>query len=895
MKIDPKFQITKHDNVSVDFHSELMNNYFPESTIEASENIRSLMVAPEQPFIFCLNKKKQLQGVLRTEGSASGWTQIILSEGKVTAFELEHNIEEDYFQIAKVEGNKVWVSDKISLSKTQFETLDKSIDWSVIKASETSEVINNVSIGVNQVLFATTSKKKDAQYYVASLEGLVPKPYTLPENGMKIVQFELGNFQYNDGVFLLYDIGKERSLIFQSFPDPEYDKTSKVRFENEEFINCFALVESDENNDILYVAGKKVHQYVTSIQSNDYEVNTLPGELNAIKKIVAARHANEHSIWSLDESGLHHQTNHFFDQKTQEFTNNKWTQPVIMVKDAEQFSCVKGKGIRNQLFSIKSAHGSELTRLWQDSVTTLWNQNNLTVKGLDSLKEVTSYSAHVRFNSRTANKTFQGLEVKLSAESNIFVYVNSKSYHIGPNHQVSIPLNVLAELTVICPVKEIASCRIFIDADFLKEKVAINLTEKVLERLQKKITSGDALAKAKKQNGEFLVAKGTDANILQSAAEGIQKLISTVETIDENSPKTLKETSFKIPNNSNILLLGSTPLAYQGLTLGDLLHSVWNTTKQAVEFVVEKIKDGVRFVIKIGEQIFNWIVKTVREIGSFIQKIFETIKVFFKDLFEFLAFIFDWDAIIATKEAFKDFTNEAVLGLRREIKNIKKYVDDTLDEQIGKFSPELVDIPDTLSKIDPSNSSEKSSADPRSNWLNSKKDYLNDSTERPLKERIPTEFSSVFENFLKELKAILVKSGEGFKLQFDIVFVGFKKVISGEMQFVDFLKLLLQKLAGLSLFLVKQLMDLIFTSLTVLLDVALVGLNKEWNVPIITELYKSVTKSDALTFLDVVCLFIAIPTTVLYKIGHGKAPFGEGKTKEEFVKSGSTIFQLNLT
>jgi hypothetical protein len=75
---------------------------------------------------------------------------------------------------------------------------------------------------------------------------------------------------------------------------------------------------------------------------------------------------------------------------------------------------------------------------------------------------------------------------------------------------------------------------------------------------------------------------------------------------------------------------------------------------------------------------------------------------------------------------------------------------------------------------------------------------------------------------------------------------------------------------------------------------AQVGLNKQWEIPIITPIYKAVTKSNELTFLDVMCLFVAIPTTILYKIGEGKAPFGDGKTKEEFINRGKTIFQLNL-
>ncbi|WP_298427112.1 hypothetical protein [uncultured Kordia sp.] len=895
MKVDPKFQITKDDKVTVDFKSELMQNYFPESAIEAGTTIRSLMVAPEQPFIFCLTKDKQLQGILRSEGSASGWEQLIFSKGEVTSFELEYNTDEDYFQLAKVEDNKVWISDEIPLDSTQFTTLDKSISWSSMEAVNESELINKVSIGAEKVVFGTITKGEDAKYYVADLDELTPKPCTLFENGMKVIQFELGNFQYNDGVFMLYDIGKERSFVFQSFPDERYGKTSKARFDEERNINCFALVESDDANDIVYGAGKNIHQYISGIEEDTVDVIKMPGTFEEIKRIRAARNGDNHTVWSLNEKGLYYQTNQFFDQESQQFITNKWTNPIVMAKDAEQFCCVKGKGIRNRLFAINTKHGSELTQLWQDATTTLWNKNTLTIKGIDSLKEVESYSAHIQFHSN-ATKTFQGLQVQLSAESNLFVYVNGESYHIGPNHEVSIPLTVSAEFTVICPVKDIASCRIFINADFLQKTVAINLAQQVLEDLEEKITSGDALANAQKQNGKLLVAKGTDSKILNSVAAGIQDMLATAKTMENDAP--LKRTSFAIGTiNSTIQARGaaaSRTFSHQGLTLGDFLHSVWDSAKKAVEFVIEKVKDGIKFVIKIGKQVFNWIVKTLREIGSFIQKIFDTIKVFFKDLFEFLAFLFDWDAIVETKNAFKDFTNEAIICLKDEIKNIRKFVDDTLDKQIEKFSPELVDIPDSLDKIDPSQPSKENNADPKSNWLNSKKSYLHDSSGKPISSQIPTDFTSVFQSFTSQLKDILIKSGEGFKLQMDIIMDGFKKMIQGKMTFLDFLKLLLNKLAGLSLFLVKQLMDLIFVSLDTLISIAQVGLNKKWEIPIITPLYKTVTKSDELTFLDVMCLFVAIPTTILYKIGEGKAPFGEGKTKEEFINRGKTIFQLNL-
>ncbi len=899
MQTDSQFRISKADNVTVDYYSELMNNYFPESSIKAGEDIRSLMVGEEKPMLFYLTKDKQLKAILRSEGSASGWIELSFSKKEVVSFEIEYNVDEESFQIAKVEDNKVWISDDIPLDTTQFETLDKSISWNSLEADTAKEKINKVSIGIEHVLFATTTENDDALYYVALLDDMEPARYTLAEHGQKIVQFELGQFLYNNGVFLLYDMEGARSMIFQSFPDEEYDKTTKSRFEAGEFINCFTLLKAENGNDIIYAAGNQIHEFNTIDGEQDFTVTTLPAKLDKIKKIRAARHENEKSVWALDSNGLHYQTNHFFDQSKQEFINDKWTLPILMAKDADQFTCLKGRGIRNHLFSINTKHGSELTLLWQDAVTTLWNSQKVTVKAADSLKEIESYSAHVRFKTKTVSKTFSGTNVKISADSNLFIYVNSQSYHIGPDHEATIQLGVVAEFTIIVPLSDIASSRIFLKADFLKKEETISLTGKAFERLQERIEKGNGLENLTKPDGSKLVPAGTNPDTIKNATNGIQQMFSIAKDMEQEANSKPIETSFSI---TNVGMKAASPgatglqssLPNHGITLGDFLHSIWNTATKAIDFVVKKIKEGVQFIIKIGEEIFEWVIKTFREIGSFIQKIFDAIKVFFEDLFEFLAFLFDWKSILDTKDAFKEFANNAIVSLKGEIKNIKKFIDATLDKEIAKFSPELVDIPDELSEIDPSAPSEDRDADPRSNWLNSKKEIISGGQQNSLASQIPKDFTTVIESFFQELKVIMEKAGAGFKLQFDIIFEGFKKVISGHMTFVDFLKLLLQKLAGLSLFLVKQLMDVILISLEKLIDVALVGLNKVWTIPLISDLYKEITDGSELTFIDVVCLFLAIPTTVLYKLGEGEAPFKNHKNKDAFVASGKTIFQLNL-
>jgi len=887
--------VSKEDQVRVNFSSELMSNYFPESSIKGSKEIRTFMVGPDQPLIFYQDQDDLLKAILRKEGSESGWISFSLSEGAVKSYELEYNIKKGRIQIAKVESNQVWVSQALDVASTDFEKLEQALSWTALRADTFAETIDKVSLGTQHVLFGTSSKSSDALFYLADLKELKPESYTFPEHAKTILQFELGTYAKFPGVFFLYQIGNERTLLFQSFPDEEYDRTYDSRFVAEETLNCFALLELPSGNDMIYAAGNQIHQFKGPENGEQGTYETLPGVYQQVHQIRAASFEGENSVWALDQAGLFYQTNRFFNQVSQEFESGKWTRPLLMVEGVSQFSCVKGKGVRNQLYAVSTAFGSELTRLWQDSVTTLWNTNKVTLSDLDSLKEVESYSAQVRFNTASKLASFQGQKVYLSAESNLFIYVDSQSYHLGPDHKVAIPLGIVPEFTIIAPVEEIGAPTIVMSADFLENEKVIDLSGKIFDKLQSKIDKEGGLANAKKQNGKSLIPDGVKPETIKAAQDGIGQMLGIARDMGRGKTPVLKATSFAVggagASGVSINSLASASSDF-GHSLGDFLHSIWNKAKEAFEFVMEKVADGVKFIIKIGEQVFNWIVKTIREIGSFIQRVFDSIKVFFKDLFEFLAFLFDWDAILDTKRAYKGFANNAIINLKGEIGNIRNFINETLEKEIAKFSPELVSIPKELDQTNLTESSKETEPDPRSNWLNSKKQYLNSGKgDEPVK-KMPTELSDVFNSLMADLVPIFKETGEGFLSEFKIVAEKFNQVIRGQLSFGEFLKIALQKLAGTGLFILKQLMDVILRSLEALMDVANIALNQVWNVPIISALYREISGGDDLTFLDVMCLFLAIPSTILFKIGENYAPFESEEVKVAFVERGKNIFQL---
>ncbi len=59
----------------------------------------------------------------------------------------------------------------------------------------------------------------------------------------------------------------------------------------------------------------------------------------------------------------------------------------------------------------------------------------------------------------------------------------------------------------------------------------------------------------------------------------------------------------------------------------------------------------------------------------------------------------------------------------------------------------------------------------------------------------------------------------------------------------------------------------------ILVDGVIDFLDAPIDVPIISQLYSAATEGDTLTILDAVCLVVAIPTTIAYKIAEKKTPF----------------------
>jgi hypothetical protein len=215
--------------------------------------------------IFNLSK----EGVLQVINSSSGSTTNISSSltDKVTAFTIfSETTPAEKVRIAvataKDEKPQVYLTDSLELKGLNWGELSKKSDlWEScpLDVSDATGAINQMALNSQTLAAAIVTKDKDASYYCTEIgkEKLSWQKYSLPENSPAISQILLGTVYQNQGVFLLYQVGNEQTLLFQSFIDPKYGKTSKYRFLSEEPVISIATFYGADGNSSLYAMSQK--------------------------------------------------------------------------------------------------------------------------------------------------------------------------------------------------------------------------------------------------------------------------------------------------------------------------------------------------------------------------------------------------------------------------------------------------------------------------------------------------------------------------------------------------------------------------------------------------------------------------------------------------------------
>ncbi len=885
-----------------------MENEFLESNIDVAKGIRVLAYRQDRPAVFFTDKSGFLQVAfgdhqieslvgmkLNVDNNfGSGWLTKQLSEAKVASFDVAYtNVEKTRFRIAigqsSSTGTKILLSDEIGQGQPLGD-LCSSIKFKSL-CTEKDIVVTQMTLSPKGLLCAGSASGEGGVSKFSWYEhGKARMGQPIAVQPEKFLQVAHGLLQGRNKL-----VARSFILSMSSSGDPimhvqEFPYKDGATNRIGEGVRCFDLATDKETGqNILYLGKKKgisKHQKL----GLDKEIVTNKGNFS---KIRATRHKGIDSVWALGEvdgqKGLFYLTNgKLADEDERTIQSSTWSVPILMAKNAEDFDCMRGSQVANQLFYLDSAKKA-LIHLWQDAWSGKWEEESVKLN-LRKVNTRKTFTANIRFSSTSPQEWFLGREVKLSASGNMRVYLNDRQVLLGPEQKVALKL-ADANLQVVFPTSDISPHQLFVEAEWLGQRVDINLAESTHKRLNKTFSSPDKLRKAKKANKEPLVPSKHKSKI-EKVAEFSEEIFGIVnksggsQSGGAGAPSAQESggllLSFSFDGED---ILTSTPVAWTSLgatpesnALQDLLYSVRKGLTKLSEIAVSVAKKGCEIAIRIGKEVFKFINKSARALLSCLEQVWASIKIFFKDIFDCFAFIFDWEDILRAKNALRKAMTNAINSCKKQIPEIR-------DSVMQKFDGAEKDLEDRIKNIKLSDGKTFSvndinekhkpqqDVDPRATWIVSKNEHLE---RAPLPDGIDQEVGETLHK-AQGISNGLIDEIEKLKTEFEGVF-------RGNLDLGQFMNILMVRIAKLAAKIGRQGMEIIFEMLDSLMSKLPEMLNKKIDIPFFSDIYEREAKAP-LTMLDLSCLMIAIPATAFSKIIRKKPLFDSEKDVDNFAGS----------
>ncbi len=871
--------------LTVNYQSELMENYIAESSINAGAGLKVIKLNDDEAIIFFITKKTVLNALISNSGNGSGWLVYHLSDenAEATAFDVCLDEKNNELRIAfgqRIGGkNELKISQPIHLNAVQPSEFMKMISYDQKKLEDDLRSINHITMDSGGLLFSTKQKETDAKYHYTTYAAQ-PENFALAENTNQIKQLKLGKLSGKFGVFILYDMpGQGRTMAFQSFRRPNQKEVMVRRFAIEDDVNAFDLLPNRKGDSVLYLAGKGIYSY----ENHNADRQIIAGPEVEFSKIQLSRNDSDISIWAIGSlngnSGLYFVSNNFYTSTESGLisTSVQWTAPIQMHEHVDEFASIRGSNFINQLFLFgQTPDGEGLIHFWQDGVSTTWQESFPSIPSLSNAMEVSSYTIDLDFTVNAGSDPLTD-DIEISSEENLILYINNSKYALVKGKVQYIAYR--SSINILYPTQSLAMPKLKVSAKFLDDPIVIDPTKGIRKELNSRINSGTDLAEMRKQDGMPLVKIGTDQSTLDQVAAALISVLHQTENIGEvKNNNQMEEISLKFePRETAITVaLEMGFIDNIGNAIGDVWHSVKKGFNEITGFVIKQVGNVITFVIELGNKIIEWVVDTVKSAVAFLERIWEKIKVFFKDLYETLAFLFGWDDILNTKNALKQMGLNYLADTKENIGVYKKLAVDYILEIREKYQKMDKAIKDKYAKKDNlldmiADNASKETVDSRTNWVNSKKDVM------------LSKDTKLGSSVIDEQKANEIQTkAESESIPSELTKL-LLQLLKGEIGFGEFFEKFVSKITLLALDLAVKVVELFFDLILKTVGFIEKLLYSPIDVPLISYLYKKISDSE-LSVADLICLLIAIPTTVGYKLANGEAPF-KAEEDQNFIKT----------
>jgi len=349
----------------------------------------------------------------------------------------------------------------------------------------------------------------------------------------------------------------------------------------------------------------------------------------------------------------------------------------------------------------------------------------------------------------------------------------------------------------------------------------------------------------------------------------------------------------------------------------DVLTDTWGDITSAIESgaaqLVELVFDGAQAVLTVAihgvQYFFQTAITLIEQTLDLVQQILTTVQVAFAQLFAWLGFIFNWPNILRTQEAMVYIVNEFFAFMIGAAATIQTNVDKRLVSFANEHIPPIFESvkkalgPDlTLGQYEASAPPPPQGFDSPAAQLMATHMVQNASGATPVSTGSTAKMASASSTLQTIIDTINnYSSTYGVDTHVQAAMNYFEAAANSPDQYLQFAvtgmlevveAAVLAAIAGL-----QAVVDAILSAISAIIAAIQAGLNQEWNIPVVSDLYSRMTQSDTnpnglpLTALSLLGLLIAMPATVVYSVVKGVAPFPDNASLTEF-KAGITAAKM---
>jgi hypothetical protein len=563
----------------------------------------------------------------------------------------------------------------------------------------------------------------------------------------------------------------------------------------------------------------------------------------------------------------------------------------------------------NVLFA--STSGTELIRLSQDPVTAGWSQRSILLPATapGDVVEQDTYTTHVQVTDDN-QVPVPNAALSVTATSPVSVYLNDMYYQLSPAVGVQVSADATGVLTVVQETATVVGACFQVTVTGPQAvTAAVNPMSKA-QAILAGVKSRDDLAAVQVTGSDGTSQPLVPATVPPGDRDAAASALGQLTTISgglpsdgsRHQPAAARASAVRadagVPRVWGVSFTGSGLEYHEGaaaagrflpratgpedlggdiaVAAGDLFRWLGQAATDVAGFVVQEAQGLYHFVVTIGGQAYRALLDCYDAVVRAVEYVLSKIEVFFEDLVKWLGFIFQWADIVRTHQVlrniFRQYTAKCLANIADSRTQVARSFTD-LQHYLASWAGIPANIPPDLTGATAGGTTASAAPPPgagspqsnfgiqhlKSNAVNgSVPDYaasLTSDMQAALSalETAVTRELEVIQEALDSIKtSIIDKYNELTTAQITEGFIA----ILGDA--------LLQSVENVLLAAIDFLAAVGKTFLDIL-DAAI-------DIPVISALYKEISGDD-LSMLDVLCLVIAIPVTIGYKIIADAAPY----------------------